>query len=301
MSKVIVAGSLNMDIVALASHHPKIGETILGTDLRYFPGGKGANQAVAAAKLGAKTVMIGKVGSDAFGGQLTEFIKQHGIEVKISATPEAPTGTAIITVAKGTSDNTIVVIPGANSLLAEKDIAGMDLGKGDVLISQLEIPLNTIIAFFRKGRQAGTLNIFNPAPAQVISKDLLQLVDILILNETELGAISGLPVDISDERSISLAAQKVKIDNLSVVVTLGVRGAIAFSNEGINKISGKKVNAVDTTGAGDCFIGAMAASLAEGKSFVESLATANVAASISVTRAGAGPSMPSREEMSVVI
>ena len=301
MSKVIIAGSINQDIVVSAEHHPKIGETVFGNNLKYFPGGKGANQAVASAKLGAKTVMLGKVGGDIFGEQLVAFLKKQNIDTKILVENNAPTGTAIITVAGRTSDNTIVVVPGANFLFTAQDIKDINLEKGDILVSQLEIPIETVEAFFRKGREVGTINVFNPAPAKFISESLFGMVDILVLNETELNFISGMSVDVDSEESIKNAVQKIKENNLIIVVTIGDRGAMAFTDGDIIIIPGRKVKAIDTTGAGDCFVGALAASMAEGKTFTESLAVANMAASISVTREGAGSSMPNLEEVTTLI
>ncbi|MFA5886324.1 MAG: ribokinase [Patescibacteria group bacterium] len=301
MNKVIIAGSINQDIVVFAHHHPKIGETVFGNNLKYFPGGKGANQAIASAKLGARTVMLGRVGNDTFGEQLIVFLKQQNVETQILVEKDGPTGTAIITVAGQNSDNTIVVIPGANFLFTAQDIKDVSLEKGDILVSQFEIPIETVEAFFRKGRVAETINVFNPAPAQIISQSLLDIVDILILNETELSFISGMLVDVSSEESIKNAVQKIKNNNLIIVVTLGERGVIAFTDGNIIKVPGRKVKVIDTTGAGDCFVGALAASMARGKTFTESLVSANIAASISVTREGAGSSMPSLDEVATLI
>lgn len=301
MNKVIIAGSINQDIVVLAHHHPKIGETVFGSNLKYFPGGKGANQAIASAKFGAKTVMLGKVGGDIFGEQLIAFLKKQNIDTKILVENNAPTGIAIITVAGQTSDNTIVVVPGANFLFTAQDIKDVSLEKGDILVSQLEIPIETVEAFFRKGREAGTINVFNPAPAHIISKSLLDIVDILILNETELNSISGMLVDVDSEESIKNAVQKIKNNNLTIVVTIGDRGVIAFTDGEIIKVPGRKVKVIDTTGAGDCFVGTFVASMARGKNFTESLAFANIAASISVTREGAGSSMPNLDEVATLI
>jgi len=297
MNKVIIAGSINMDIVALTKRHPKIGETVFGADLKYFPGGKGANQAVASAKLGAKTILMGKVGNDAFGEQLLAFLKEQKVDIQIFVEENVPTGTAVITVAEETSDNTIVVIPGANFKLTKKDIENINIEKGDILVSQFEIPIETIVAFLKKGKEIGTTNIFNPAPARAMSGELLNLIDVLILNETELSFISGIPLDIKDEKSILIAVTKLQNDKMKVVVTLGDKGVIAFNNGEVIKIEGRKVETVDTAGAGDCFVGAFVASLSESKSFTESLKFANIAASISVTRAGAGTSAPSLDEV----
>ncbi|MCG3165613.1 MAG: Bifunctional ribokinase/ribose-5-phosphate isomerase A [Bacteroidia bacterium] len=297
MNKVIVAGSINMDIVAITKKHPQIGETVFGTDLKYFPGGKGANQAVSSSKLGGKTTMVGMVGSDGFGKELIKFLEDQGMKNQIGISSKNPTGTALITVSTETSNNTIVVVPGANFRLTEKEIEKTEISKGDILVSQFEIPTDTIQAFFKKGKKSGTINILNPAPAKKVSKDLLQLVDILILNETELEVLSEKKVDANDEASISNAVHKIKSGEQSIIVTLGERGAVGFIKDTIVKIEGKKVKAIDTTGAGDCFVGAIAAKLSKNASLTDAIEFANVAASICVTRQGAGPSMPTLKEV----
>lgn len=300
MNKLLVAGSINMDIVALTSRHPKVGETVFGTDLNYFPGGKGANQAVAASKLGAETIMIGMVGSDAFGSELIKFLGEQGITNQIGVDPKFPTGTALITVSAETSNNTIVVIPGANFQLGKFEIDKPEINKGDILVSQFEIPIDTIIAFFKKGRKAGTINILNPAPGKPISKELLDLVDVLILNETELEILSNSKVEVSDDKSISEAVHKLKNEHNTIIVTLGEKGAICFTNDKVIEVAGRKVTSVDTTGAGDCFVGAIASKLSMNTSIPVAIEFANIAASICVTRKGAGPSMPTLDEVNAL-
>ncbi len=164
MGRLFVAGSINMDVVAIADRHPKIGETVAGRGVLYFPGGKGANQAVAAAKLGAHTTLIGRVGEDAFGAQLREFLSAQAVDLSfVRETSQAHTGTALITLAN--AENTIVVIPGANAFLSAADVGEPMLAKGDVAVSQFEIPLPTVSAFFKRARTAGATTILNPAPA----------------------------------------------------------------------------------------------------------------------------------------
>src|SRR6202790_2838436 len=189
MGRVFVAGSINMDVVATADRHPRIVETVAGHALLYFPGGKGANQAVAAAKLGAPTTLIGRLGKDAFGDQLKAFLAAQGVELGfVQQTAEAHSGTALITTAN--ADNTIVVVAGANALVCAADVAAPVLAKGDIAVSQFEIPLAAITAFFKRARAAGATTILNPAPAIEFDRALLNLVDILILNETELGSLT---------------------------------------------------------------------------------------------------------------
>jgi ribokinase len=289
--RVIVAGSINMDIVTLVSKLPRPGETIMGRDLKYFPGGKGANQAVASAKLGAETVMIGKVGTDDFGKALTSFLEQNGIQLQVG-TADAPTGTALIAV----DDSS--VIPGANGMLEKEDIDTVDFKTGDILVSQFEIPLETVEAFFAKGKARGTVNILNPAPAKKCNDSLLELVDILILNETELEFFSGANLnDLNNQEAIVAAARSIMKPNQQIIITLGEKGAIIVTNESIFVIKGHKVKAVDTTGAGDCFVGALSSRLAAGQNINNAAVFANVAASLSVQRYGASTSMPTLEEV----
>src|ERR1700681_47365 len=184
MGRVFVAGSINMDVVATAERHPRIGETVAGNAVLYFPGGKDANQAVAAAKLGAPTTLMGRLGKDAFGDAVKACLAAQGIDLSlVREMPEAHTGTAIITVAN--ADNTVVVVPGANALVSTADVEAPSLGKGDIAVRQFEIPLPAIAAFFKRARAAGATTILNPAPAIDCDAELLDLVDILILNETE--------------------------------------------------------------------------------------------------------------------
>ena len=302
MGRVFVAGSINMDVVATADRHPRIGETVAGRALLYFPGGKGANQAVAAAKLGAPTTLIGRLGSDAFGDQMNTFLVAQGVDLSfVRQTTEADTGTAIITVAK--VDNTIVVIPGANALVSATDVAAPIIAKGDIAVSQFEIPQPAIHAFFVHARAAGATTILNPAPAIGFGHELLDLVDILILNETELGFLTTTELRDTDghariaEAARALLAVKDKI----ICVTLGKRGLLALVGGKPLIIPGRDVRAVDTTGAGDCFVGAVAAQLAAGCPIGDALNYANAAASICVQRMGAAPSMPSAAEVEATL
>jgi ribokinase len=298
MNKVIVVGSINMDIVVYVDRHPKIGESLIGNDVQYFPGGKGANQAIASSRLGAETTILGMVGQDDFGKKLVKFIGSQGVNNEISSTTKAPTGTALITVSIETANNTIVVIPGANQKLSEQEITKVRISKGDILVSQFEIPDSTIKFLFKKGRQAGTINILNPAPAKPVSKELLDLVDILILNESELETISGNNVNVDNDVSILNAVNSIRCVVHSIVVTLGEKGAFSIINGEQIRTDGIHVKAKDTTGAGDCFVGAVAASLANNFTLKEALAFSNLAASICVTKPGAGTSMPTFDELS---
>jgi ribokinase len=302
MGRVFVAGSINMDVVATADRHPRIGETVAGNAVLYFPGGKGANQAVAAAKLGAPVTLIGRLGKDAFGAALKTFLAAQGIDLSlVRESTEAHTGTAIITIAN--ADNTIVVIPGANALVSAADVTAPALASGDIAISQFEIPLPTIVAFFKRARAAGATTILNPAPAREFSRELLDLVDILILNETELGLLAKTGLrDTDDYPRLIDAIRSLPIDKTRIVcLTLGKRGALVLIDGEPLIVPGRAVGAVDTTGAGDCFVGAVAAQLAGGKPIRDALDYANAAASICVQRMGAAPSMPTIAEVSEVL
>jgi ribokinase len=301
MGRVFVAGSINMDVVATASRHPRVGETVAGQAVHYFPGGKGANQAVAAAKLGAPVALIGQLGTDAFGQQLRQFLGLQGVDLTlVKDSADIHTGTAVITIAD--ADNTIVVVPGANALVSAEDVAAPVLVKGDVAVSQFEIPQTTIAAFFQRARAAGATTILNPAPALPCGAELLDLVDILILNETELGLLAQAELHDTDEpaRFIEAVRRLPTASDKIICVTLGKRGVLALISGEPSLIEGRAVKAVDTTGAGDCFVGALAAQLANGKAIRDALQYANIAASICVQRMGAAPSMPTAAEVAAL-
>jgi ribokinase len=302
LGRVFVAGSINMDVVATADRHPRIGETVAGQAVLYFPGGKGANQAVAAVKLSASTTLIGRLGRDAFGDELKAFLAAQGIDLTfVQQTSETHTGTAIITVAN--ADNTIVVIPGANAHVSAADVEAPMLAKSDIAVSQFEIPLPTITAFFKHARAAGATTILNPAPAIEFGRELLDLVDILILNESELGLLAKAELNDTDDHARFIgAARSLQAGQEKIIcVTLGKRGVLTLVNDKPAIIPGRAVTAVDTTGAGDCFVGAVAAQLAGGKPIRDALDYANAAASICVQRMGAAPSMPTAAEVEATL
>ena len=302
MTRVFVAGSINMDVVATAERHPRVGETVAGREVLYFPGGKGANQAVAAAKLGAATALIGRLGQDAFGAELRTFLAGQGVDLSlVRETDGAHTGTAIITLAD--ADNTIVVVPGANGLVTPEDVSALGLAKGDVAVSQFEIPFPAISAFFTRARSAGATTILNPAPAREFGKDLLDLVDVLVLNESELCLLAKAKLHESHEpvRFVEVAKALQARSSQIICVTLGKRGAVALVENEPIIVPGRRVTAVDTTGAGDCFVGALAAQLALGATIRDAIGYANAAASICVQRMGAAPSMPTAAEVAAVL
>jgi len=303
MNQILVAGSINLDIVAKTPRHPRKGETIIGSDLQFNLGGKGANQAVAAARLtgNGQTLMFGKVGNDPFGARLVKELTECGVRTFISVDPSVPTGTALITLAH--EDNTIVVIPGANAGFSDSEIDESLITSGDVCVCQLEIPVASVEGFFRKARKKGATCILNAAPAPVESiAPLLQLVDFLVVNETEAEVMTSIVVNASTAGDIRTVAAKLHLtERQTLVITLGADGCVAFQGGEVSKIPGRKVNAVDTTGAGDCFIGALAAAVLRKTPLAEALNFANAAASLCASRMGAAHSMPSLSEVRQIL
>lgn len=296
MGKVVVLGSINMDIVVDAERHPRVGETVAGTGPHYIPGGKGTNQAVAAARLGAKTTMVGRVGKDAFGQELLSFLQKENLDLSnVSEVTSTPTGTALITISGG--HNTIVVVPGANGLVAGEDAALATVGKDDVVVAQYEIPLEAIASEFRHAKESGATTILNPAPAKALDAELLALSDHLVLNETELAHYLGVETTMDKDEAVA-AVRRVRGNvQQTVTVTLGEGGAVTLAKDNVIDTAGRMVAVVDTTGAGDCFVGALAAQLAEGVLLEKALGYANLAASVSVQRLGAAVSLPTAEEL----
>jgi ribokinase len=289
---VLVIGSLNMDLVARCEHLPRTGQTVFGTDFFTAAGGKGANQAVAAARLGARVTMAGCVGDDRFGHDLVAGLRRDGVRSDAVRTVAHPTGTALITIAADGA-NTIVVISGANAAcdtaLVDRALADAD-GPG-ILLLQHEIPEAANAHAIRAARAAGWFIVLNPAPARPIGRDLLALIDIIVPNETEAAALTGS----SDphEAARHLLAQGA----CAALITLGGDGALYCDAGATLRCPAVAVQAVDTTAAGDAYIGALAVALAEDRSVADSLDFAAVAAGLAVTRLGAQPSLASREEV----
>jgi len=299
VAKVIVIGSINMDIVASAARHPKLGETVHGSSLRFVPGGKGANQAVAAARAGAETVLIGSVGDDRFAGQLTSFLEGAGVRISaVRVVPGATTGAALIIV-DGQGENSIVVVSGANANLDPADVDSVRVERDDIVVAQLEVPASTVAAAFERARAHGATTVLNPTPAQAMIPELDRLVDVLVVNENELNTLADTVITATSTVGEIRAALSVLagVGGRTTVATLGARGAVALIGDRLVEVAGRAVEAVDTTGAGDCFVGVLAARLAAGTSTAAALEFANVAASICVERVGAGPSMPTVDEI----
>ncbi|HZM14429.1 MAG TPA: ribokinase [Candidatus Krumholzibacteria bacterium] len=299
--RVIVAGSVNMDLVVHAPRHPRPGETVLGDSFQVFPGGKGANQAVAAARLGAPTTLVAMLGKDAFGESLDTFLRSEAIDASSLERVDLATGIGCIVV-DAESQNTIVVVPGANALLGPERVQAVSVAAGDIIVCQLETPLPTVQAFLAHGRQHGATTLLNPSPAQACPPVLFRLADILVLNETEAAFFAGIAtLDHADIDAVVDAATTLRVHTDQwVVVTLGERGAVAVHGDRHHPIPARQVRAVDPTGAGDCFVGAVAARLAAGDEIVPALHYANVAASLCVQKPGAAPSLPHRAEVESV-
>ncbi|MEA1649150.1 ribokinase [Nitrospirillum sp. BR 11164] len=299
MPKVVVAGSINTDVLTTMQRAPRPGETVSGDTVAFGRGGKGLNQAVAAARQGVDVAFIGRVGRDAFGDQALAFLQANGVGTLGVARTDTATGTAIVMV-DAHAENSIVVIPAANGEVAPADLDAVALQAGDILVSQFEIPRATIADFFRRGRAVGATTILNAAPALDDAPDSLWAdVDILVVNETELGHFAGVDLagDAPEDQVAAAARRLMRRPGQTVVATLGVRGALAVTADDQVIVPGRSVKAVDTTGAGDCFVGSLAARLALGDTLPQAMRHANVAASIAVTRVGAGDAMPTADEV----
>ena len=300
MSRIIVIGSSNTDMVIKTEKLPVPGETILGGTFLMNPGGKGANQAVAAARLGGKVTFITKRGNDLFGNQAVGLLMREGIHTQyIVKDMELPSGVALITV-DSAGENSIVVAPGSNGNLLQEDIPPVifDAGKYEILLLQLEIPMDTVEYCAISAYDRGIKVILNPAPARQLSDNLLAHTWLITPNETEAETITG--VSITDIASAERAAGLLQERGVkNVIITLGDSGAFVKSENYTGLIPGVKVIPVDTTAAGDVFNGALAVAISEGKNIVDAVNFANKAASISVTRMGAQASAPYRNEISI--
>ncbi len=300
VARVVVVGSINMDAVVRAGRLPVPGETVTGTSFGYFPGGKGANEAVAASLVGADALMVGCIGDDQSGVALRAFLDSNGVDASHVRMVSAETsGTAVIVV-DDTGENQIVIVAGANDQVTVDDVAGVDVCRGDVLLTQFEIPTAAVFAALRRARDRGAIAVLNPAPAIPVPPEIFSLADVIVLNETELSMISGLALSVdATDREIAPA-----LDSLSrlrpegvTILTTGARGGTVRSGSSTYSFAGRRVQAADSTGAGDCFVGTLAARLAMCDELEKAVLYANAAASICVQRSGAGPSMPVHAEV----
>lgn len=297
-AKVVVIGSLNMDLVTRAPRLPRGGETLIGESFATVSGGKGANQAVAAARLGAQVSMVGCVGSDAYGEELRGALFAEQIDCQAVSTVDDSSGVALIVV-DDNSQNAIVIVAGANGALTPAVIDRFDavLQAADVIICQLEVPDATVGHALKRGRELGKTVILNPAPAsRPLPADWYASIDYLIPNESEATALSGLPVD-SLATAETAAARLITMGAGKVIITLGAQGSLFANGKSFEHFPAPKVKAVDTTAAGDTFVGGFAAALAVGKSEAEAIRFGQVAAALSVTRAGAQPSIPTLSDV----
>ncbi|WP_338877370.1 ribokinase (plasmid) [Spirosoma sp. SC4-14] len=295
---ILVIGSSNTDMVIKTSRLPAPGETIIGGTFLMNPGGKGANQAVAAARLGGQVTFVTKVGTDVFGQQAIGGFHQEGIDTRfILQDPEHPSGVALITV-DTQGENAITVASGANAHLEPADLeSALDqIDPASLVLTQLETPIATVAYVARRVSERGGRVILNPAPAQILPDELLASLFVISPNETEAEQLTGIPV--TDEASARLAATRLHERGVqTVIITLGAKGALLSEPGHTQLIAAQPVKAVDTTAAGDCFNGALTVAIAEGQPLAEAVGFACQAASISVTRMGAQASMPKRSEL----
>jgi ribokinase len=299
-TKILVLGSFVADAAFRAARLPAWGETLMGSGFALGPGGKGSNQAVAAARAGASVQMLSRLGDDAFGRLARDTWAADGIDASLVGNCVTPTGAAAILIDEAKGENAIIVVPGACFTLTPQDVeaAGDAIRAAGVLLMQLELPLETVECGMRVARAAGVRTILNPAPAQALSDAMLGLADFLIPNESEAALLTGLPVENTAQAE---AAARVLIERGArcVIVTLGAQGALVCA-EGAEAVLVSAFSAgpvLETTGAGDAFCGGFAAALSEGRSVLDAARFGCATAGISVTRAGTAPSMPKRAEI----
>ncbi|MGH3358456.1 MAG: ribokinase [Nocardioidaceae bacterium] len=295
-ASVCVLGSANMDLVALVERAPSPGETVTGRSYEQLPGGKGANQALAAARAGAAVRMVGAVGADAFGESIRAVLTRDGVDTTGLAVADVATGTAHIVV-DDAGTNAIIVIPGANGTVQQlTDDRRTAIAAADTLLMQLELPLQVVVEAARYARSVGTRVVLTPAPAVPLPPELLEVVDLLVPNEHEAALLTG------EHEPVSAARALIEGGVAAVAVTLGERGSVylAADAEPVAEPA-VPVRAVDTTAAGDTFVGCLAVALAEGRPLREALRWASTAASLSVQRIGASASMPSRTEIDAAV
>ena len=302
-ANIAVVGGINIDLVARTARIPKPGETVIGRDLSMVPGGKGANQAVAAARLEANVFMIGRLGDDTFGGQLRRSLATADVDLTyVFESANSASGVAVIVVDEA-GENSIVVALGANARVTPADVeaAASVIAASDALLLQLEIPLETVLRAAALGHAHGVKVILNPAPARALPAELLSLADILVPNETETAQLSGMPTESLADLEAA-AARFLRFGVNAVILTLGRRGALLAQEDRTRYFPSFEVSrVVDTTAAGDAFMGGLATAIAEGQDLNEAILWANAAGALAVTRAGAQPSLPTRQEVEALL
>jgi ribokinase len=295
---IAVFGSINMDLVARSARLPKPGETLTGRSFRTIPGGKGANQAVACARLGEITSMIGRVGGDVFGRQLKQELEEAGVDhTNVSIDADTSSGVALIAV-EDSAENMIIVIPGANGRVGEEDLPRLEgvLTQSKVLLLQLEIPLESVLAAAKKAKENDVIVILDPAPAQALPDEIYPLLDIITPNESETELLVGFPIKTTDDAS--KAAQNMKERGVKdVVIKMGKRGAFALLDDQRIFYEPFQVDPVDTVAAGDAFNGALAVALSKGLQMEEAVRWGMAGGALSVTKEGAQPAMPRSDEL----
>jgi len=295
---IAVFGSINMDLVARTPRLPAPGETLTGQSFQTFPGGKGANQAVACARLGAKTFMVGRVGGDVFGDTLKSELAAAGVHhsnVEIDA--GISSGVALIAV-EDSAENIIIVIPGANGRINDEDLLRLEsvLEKSKILLLQLEVPLEMVVAAAKMAKEKGVMTILDPAPAQVLPEEIYSLIDIITPNETEAALLVGFPVE--NQQDASRAARVLKERGVGQpIIKMGSKGAFAYIDGKERFYDAFPVTAVDTVAAGDAFNGALAVALSEGKPIQEAIQWGMAGGALSVTKEGAQPAMPEKQAL----
>jgi ribokinase len=295
---IVNAGSINMDLIVRSPRIPKPGETIIGSSFFTAPGGKGANQSVAAARAGGQVSHIGRVGKDDFGSALLSTMVDDKVNCdNIFVDADHATGVALIVV-EDSGENSIVVASGANMQVSPEDVEKVkdQISSAEVLLLQLEIPIETVIFAASIAHQGGCRVLLNPAPAQSLPPELLQNVDILIPNESETHILTGLPVE-DDDQLRAAATSLLDFGVETVILTMGQRGALLIQRNQTTHVPAFKVDPVDTTAAGDAFVGAFAAGLAQGESLEQAVVRGNAAGALAATKLGAQPSLPTRENI----
>ena len=304
MKNIVVIGSTNTDMVVKASHLPAGGETVLGGEFLMNAGGKGANQAVAAARYGNRVVFVAKTGNDLFGERVRSSLREDDIVTDyVSVDPLHPSGVALITI-DARAENCIVVASGANMYLstADVDVAREEISAADVVLMQLESPIETVTYAARMAAEAGVKVVLNPAPApdKPLPEELMRSLYLITPNRSEASRLSG--IEVKDMESAREAAKAI-LDRgpQSVIITLGGDGSLVYDGQEFTFIEATKVEAVDTTAAGDTFNGVLATMVAEGRNLIDAAREASLAAAISVTRMGAQPAAPTRAEVAAVM